>query len=226
MSQPFPDAQTAVRAADAPTACDLCGRDASRRLCRRHETQLAERLADLPTLYTEVDQCLVPRGHGWGEIVATRGAAGPQAPLNEDVLDTTNTVRAAEVMLLWRVDVQRVRWPHHGAPAAADLAADCRWLTMELDWIVQHYPAVADLARETGDLEAQARAVVGDPAPRRQVLGTCVATTDRAGTVCGTSISRLPGQTRVRCRGCGYLYATALDWAALAHFQPALADAC
>ncbi|MYR58406.1 hypothetical protein GTY54_19910 [Streptomyces sp. SID625] len=51
-----------------------------------------------------------------------------------------------------------------------------------------------------------------------------MATTDHAGFVCGTPVSRLPGQTRVRCRG--YLYAAAFDWARLQHFQPALADAC
>ncbi|MYR58405.1 hypothetical protein GTY54_19905 [Streptomyces sp. SID625] len=33
------------------------------------------------------------------------------------------------------------------------LTAWRRWLAMELDWLLQRYPAVADLAREAGDLE-------------------------------------------------------------------------
>ena len=136
------------------TACELCDEETGGRyLCERHTVQLARRLDDLPILYDEVAECLVPRGHGLGEIVSTRGAAGPRSPLDEDVLDNVNTARAAEVVHLWRVDVQRVRWPRHGAPPPGQLAADCRWLAMELEWIVVHYPGTGDLAREVGELE-------------------------------------------------------------------------
>ena len=202
------------------TACELCGEEAGGRyLCERHTVQLAKRLADLPTLYAEVAECLVPRGHGWGEIVSTRGAAGPRSPLDEDVLDNVNTARAAEVVHLWRVDVARVRWPRHGAPPPAGLNADCRWLAMEMEWIVDHYPGTGDLAREVGDLEKQARTIVGDPAPRPQRLGTCIAI-DGEGVVCGAVITRLPGQTRLKCRWCDYTYESARDWGLLVHFQP------
>ncbi|WP_030173206.1 hypothetical protein [Streptomyces sp. NRRL S-813] len=203
------------------TACELCGDEAGGRyLCERHTTALAKRLADLPTLYIEVGECLVPRRSGWGEIVATKAAAGPRSPLDEDVLDTVNWGRAAEVTRLWRVDVQRVRWPHHAPPPPpADLAADCRWLAMELEWIVAHYPGTGDLAREVRELELQARSIVGDPLPRLQRLGTCVAI-DSEGVVCGAVISRLPGQGRVACRWCGYVYESERDWLTLLHFQP------
>lgn len=201
------------------SVCELCGEEAGKRyLCERHTVQLAKRLADLPTLYAEVAECLVPRGHGWGEIVSTRGAAGPRSPLDEDVLDTVNMARAAEVVHLWRVDVARVRWPRHGAPPPAQLAADCRWLGMELEWIVDHYPGTGDLAREVRELELQARTIVGDPAPRLQRLGTCVAITSE-GVVCGAVISRLPGQGRVTCRWCSYTYESEQDWLLLLHFQ-------
>ncbi|MFJ8791418.1 hypothetical protein [Streptomyces sp. NPDC102462] len=202
--------------------CELCGTATSGYLCTRHREQLAARLADLPTLYDEVGECLVPRRGGWGEIVATRGAAGPRSPIDEDVLDTVNWGRAAEVMRLWRIDVQRVRWPQHAPPPPpADLSADCRWLAMELEWIVAHYPGTGDLDREVRELEAQARTIVGDPPPRAQQLGTCVAVTDDQGAVCGAVISRLPGQTRVRCRKCHTVYESALDWAQFQHYQPA-----
>jgi hypothetical protein len=200
--------------------CIICDTPTDgRALCPRHTAHLAQRLAELPELYAEVAECLVPRRATWGEIIPTRDAAGPRSPLNEDVLDTVNLARAAEVIHLWRVDVQRVRWPHHAAPPAAGLAADCRWLAMELDWIVQHYPATGDLAREVWTLEAAARAVVGDPAPRPQTIGQCVAHVGE-GVVCGAAISRLPGQTRLACRACGTVYATEQEWLALLHFQP------
>ncbi|WP_329471704.1 hypothetical protein OIE75_20375 [Streptomyces sp. NBC_01723] len=201
------------------TACELCGADAGGRyLCERHIVRLTAQLADLPTLYDEVAECLVPRRSGPAEFV-TASTAGPRSPLDESVLDEVNTARAAEVIHLWRTDVQRVRWPHHGGPPPADLAPDCRWLAMELEWIAEHYPAAGELAREVRELELAARSIVGDPAPRAQRLGTCVAA-DTDGVVCGAVISRLPGQARVKCRWCGYAYETERDWLMLLHFQP------
>ena len=201
------------------TACELCGVETGGQyLCERHAVQLAARLGELPTLYAEVGECLVPRRSGPAEFVSA-APAGPRSPLDEDVLDNVNTVRAGEVVHLWRVDVQRERWPHHSAPAPAGLAADCRWLAMELEWIIDRYPAAGELAREVRELELQARSIVGDPAPRPQRLGTCVAA-DTDGVVCGAVISRLPGQSRVKCRWCGYSYESKADWLMLLHFQP------
>lgn len=201
--------------------CELCGADADGRyLCGRDTAALARRLEDLPALYDELVQCLVPRNYRWGEIVATRGAAGPRSPLDEDVLDEMTSGHSMEVVHSWRVDVQRVRWPQRAAPPPSGLAADCRWLAMELEWVVAEYPAAGDLAREVRELEQHARSIVGDPAPRPQRLGLCVATTDDQGTVCGAVIKRMPGQTKVRCSWCSYTYETGRDWLTLMDLQP------
>jgi hypothetical protein len=202
------------------SVCGLCGEDAAGRyLCERHTVKLAKRLDELPALYSEVAECLVPRRSGWGEIIATKAAAGPRSPIDEDVLDTVNWVRASEVTHLWRVDVQRVRWPRHGAPPPAGLDADCRWLAMELDWIVGNYPAAGDFASEVGELSRSARSIVGDPEPRPQRLGLCVAVTDAEGTVCGAVLTRLPGGP-VQCRWCGTAYRSEQDLLRLWHYQP------
>ncbi|WP_327724350.1 hypothetical protein [Streptomyces europaeiscabiei] len=200
--------------------CELCGNAASGYLCNRHREQLAARLVELPVLYTEVGECLVPRRSSWGEIIATKSASGPRSPIDEDVVDTVNWGRAAEVMRLWRTDIRRVRWPHRGAVPPGSLAEDCRWLARELGWITSSYPAAGDLAREVWTLETQARSVVGDPAPRRQRLGLCVAVTDAEGTVCGAVLSRLPGEPVV-CRWCRTAYRSETDLLLLRHYQPA-----
>ncbi|MFL5910520.1 MAG: hypothetical protein ACJ768_08155 [Gaiellaceae bacterium] len=202
-------------------ACGLCGTEGDGRyLCERHATTLAKRLGELPTLYDEVAECLVPRRGGWGEIVSTKGAAGPRSPLDEDVLDTVNLARAAEVMHLWRVDVQRVRWPRHGAPPPAGLDADCRWLAMELDWIAANYPAAADLAGEVRTLEVQARCIVGDPPPRAKEIGQCIAVTDDQGAVCGATLTHTAGQSSIRCGQCRTVYRSEQDLLLLLHYQP------
>lgn len=207
------------------TTCELCGEaTADRYLCERDTIALAKRLTELPALHDEVVQCLVPRRGGWGEIVSTKGAAGPRSPLDEDVLDEMTSGTMTAVVHSWRVDVQRVRWPQHAAPPPAGLAADCRWLAMELEWIAAHYPAAGDLAREVRGLERDARSIVGDPVPRVQRLGLCVAVTDDSGTVCGAVLTRLPNGP-VRCRWCGVSYRTETDLLLLQHYQPREAKA-
>ncbi|NYV72962.1 hypothetical protein [Streptomyces sp. UH6] len=199
--------------------CELCDRATSGHLCSRHTEQLAARLRELPALYREAGECLVPRQSGWGDIVATKAAAGPRSPVNEDVIDTVNWARATEVIHLWRADVRRLRWPHRGATPPADLDTDCRWLAQELDWIVAQYPACGDLAREVAELNSAVRSVVGDPEPRPQRLGLCIALVDDD-AVCGAVISRLPGETQLRCKWCGTTYGPQ-DYMTLQHFQPA-----
>jgi hypothetical protein len=201
--------------------CGLCGAETgSAYLCRWDAAKLAKRLAELPTLYDELFQCLVPRAAGWGEIISTKNAAGPRSPLNEDVLDEMSSGNMMAVVHSWRVDVQRVRWPQHAAPPPDGLAADCRWLAMELDWIVVNYPAVGDLAREVRALEAQARSVVGDPVPQRKVVGQCIAVVGDQGAVCGADITHKAGESRLVCRACRCVYATQQELLLLLHYQP------
>jgi hypothetical protein len=199
-------------------ACGLCeGEAGGRYLCERDTVALVRRLGLLPDLDAELAMHLVPARSGFGELVATRSAAGPRSPINEAVFDEIHGNQTGEVVHSWRVDIQRERWPQHAAPPRAGLAADCRWLAMELEWIVVHYPAAGDLAREVRESEAQLRSLVGDPLPRRQRLGLCVAAAD--GAVCGAVLSRLPGEA-VRCRWCGASYRTEQELLLLAHFQP------
>lgn len=200
--------------------CGLCGNAARGHLCTRHQEDLARGLAELPALYDEVGACLVPRRSSWGDIIPTRGSAGPRSPINEDILDTVNWGRAAEVMRSWREDVRRVRWPHRGAPPPGGLAEDCHWLTRQLDWIAAAYPAAGDLAREVWTLEQQARQVVGDPLPRRKPIGQCINVVDEAGTVCGAMITHLAGESRLVCGTCHTVYAGQEDLLLLLHYQP------
>ncbi|MGJ5898576.1 hypothetical protein ACSCBZ_42560 [Streptomyces niveiscabiei] len=200
-------------------SCAVCGNAVNGYLCAKHREQLTARLRELPALYAEVGECLVPRQSGWGEIVSTRNPAGPRSPVNEDIIDTVNWGRATEVIHLWRVDVRRERWPHRGAPPAARLGDDCWWLAREMEWIAAQYAAAGELFREVEELDAQARAVVGDPAPRPQRIGLCINVTDDEGTVCGAVLSRLPGEP-VTCRWCGTQYRTEQDLLFLLHYQP------
>ncbi|WP_326729733.1 hypothetical protein [Streptomyces phaeochromogenes] len=204
-------------------ACGLCGEQLQHGyLCHRHALALAERLEQLPALFAELAEHLVPRRSGFGELV-TASTAGPRSPVNEDVID----LRQGGVVLIvesWRTDVQRVRWPRHSPPPIEGgmdrrVLTACRWLGMELEWIAEHYTAAGELAREVRELEGGMLAIVGDPPPRPQRLGTCIAVTDDQGTVCGAPLTRLPGQT-LRCRQCRTAYRNELDMLLLLHYQP------
>ncbi|MFI8294463.1 hypothetical protein ACIGCZ_00800 [Streptomyces nigra] len=204
--------------------CGLCGTETDAAyLCRWDVAKLAKSLADLPTLYAEVAECLVPRRAGWGNIIATKGAAGPRSPLNEDVLDVVSPSAASGVVHQWRVAVQRERWPRHGAPPQDSMAADCRWLGMELDWIAAHFTGAADLAREVRSLEVQALAAVGEPVAKRKVVGQCIAVINDQGTVCGADITHKAGESRLKCRACRTVYEGQTDLLLLLHYQPVTA---
>lgn len=204
-------------------SCGLCECDLDAGyLCERDALALAGRLERLPALFEELAMHLVPRRSGFGERVSS-GPAGSRSPLNEDVIDLRQG-GIALVLESWRADVQRVRWPDHGAPPVEGgmdrrVVVACRWLGMELDWIAANYPAAGDLAREVREMEGAALSIVGEPPPRPQRLGLCVAVTAE-GVVCGAAISRLPGQARLSCRWCGYRYETEQDLLLLRHYQP------
>lgn len=204
------------------TVCELCGEEtAGRYLCDRDTTLVAARLDRMPKLYAALEGFLAPAVRGAAER-ATGGRAEPGLPVNAAVLD----LRHGGIVLVlegWRADVQRVRgW---GEPVVSGtferrVLAASRWLGMNLDWIAVEYPPAGDLAREVREMEGAVLSIVGDPAPRPQRLGTCVAVTDDQGTVCGSILFRLPGQTRITCRCCSYTYETPFDWAQLVELQP------
>ncbi|MER6956033.1 hypothetical protein [Streptomyces sp. NPDC000618] len=201
------------------TTCTLCEDETGEAyLCERDTHALAGRLARLPDLVAELGHHLVPRVSGLAEHIAS-GPAGPRSPLNEDVLDLMMSGHFAAVVRLWRIDVQRERWPQHSPPPPAGVAADCRWLGMELEWIAARYPAAGELAREVRSMEGTILSIVGAPPPRPQRIGLCVAVTDDQGTVCGAVLTRLPGQP-VRCRWCRTEYRTETDLLLLRHHQP------
>lgn len=204
-------------------SCGVCERDLEHGyLCESDALSLSGRLERLPALFEELTVHLVPRRSGFGEHVSS-GPASSRSPLNEDVIDLRQG-GIALVLESWRADVQRVRWPSHGAPPIEGgmdrrVVVACRWLGMELEWIAAEYPAAGDLAREVREMEGAALSIVGEPPPRTQRLGLCVAVTDDAGTVCGAVISRLPGGP-VRCRWCRTEYRTEQDLLLLRHYQP------
>jgi hypothetical protein len=185
----------------AARACGLCEGDADGRyLCERDVVALARRLGVLPDLDAELTMHLVPARTGPAELVTAR-TAGPRSPINEAVFDEIRDNRVGEVVHSWRVDVQRERWPQHAAPPRGGLAADCRWLAMELEWIASSYPAAGELAREVRELEAQRGRSSGTRCRAAGGSGCASRPTDVRGGVRGGR-SRLPGETVLVCRWC------------------------
>ncbi|MFD6024533.1 hypothetical protein [Streptomyces griseoluteus] len=183
-------------------------------LCERCFGLLEQRLLNMPDLYAELS--IIPRVTGLAEVV-TAAPAEARAPIDLNALDMPGN--AAWTLEIRRRDIQRVRWPDRSGPAPASLMAHCRWLRMELEWIAASYPAVAELAAEVRKLESQALSILGTPPRRAQQLGSCIAVTDDAGTVCGAALRRYPGEV-VRCRKCRTEYRTEADLLLLQHFQP------
>jgi hypothetical protein len=199
--------------------CEACGRDLEHGyLCPGDTLALAERLGRVPKLYEALAGFLAPASAPPGERVS--GSAGSRLPVNEAVLDLRYG-GIALVLESWLSDVQDARgW---GQPAVQGSVEDrvrraARSLSANLEWIAASYPAAGDLAREIREMEGAALSIVGAAPDRGRRIGQCVAV-DVSGVVCGSTIRHLPGETKLVCPWCEYVYEER-EFLTLARLQP------
>jgi hypothetical protein len=205
--------------------CGLCDRQLEHGyLCPGDTLALAARLERIPKVYAALAGFLAPAGASPGEHVSA-SRAEPGLPVNEAVLDLRYGGMAL-VLESWRSDVQAARgWGEPAIEGSIDrrVLVAARALSMNLEWIAASYPAAGDLAREVRELEGAALSIVGALPDRGRRIGQCVATVDKAGTVCGATIRHQRGDTKLVCPWCTCVY-EATDFLMLRHFQPKETD--
>lgn len=201
--------------------CEACGHDLEHGvLCPGDTLALAERLERMPKLYAALAGFLAPAARGSAERVSST-IVEPALPVDEAVLD----LRYGGIALVlegWRSDVQRVRgWGEPAIEGSIDrrVLAAARGLGMQLEWIAASYPAAGDLACEVREMEGAALSIVGAAPDRGRRIGQCVATVDKAGTVCGATIRHQRGETKLVCPWCACVYEER-DFLMLARLQP------
>jgi hypothetical protein len=201
--------------------CGLCDRQLEHGyLCPGDTLALAARLDRIPKVYAALAGFLAPAGASPGEHVSV-SRVEPGLPVNEDVLDLRYG-GIALVLESWLSGVQDARgW---GQPAVQGGVEErvrraARSLSANLEWIAASYPAAGDLAREVREMEGAALSIVGALPDRGRRIGQCVATVDKAGTVCGATIRHQRGDTKLVCPWCTCVY-EARDFLMLKALQP------
>lgn len=191
--------------------CELCERPSGDAyLCPSCAADLADRLEQLPALFTDLGDMLAPvRSHDGG-----RGATLVDSPLPVDI-DVVDHRTAFAVLPSWARALAEDRKMPVPAPAADDLGAQvtaaCSALRSAAPWIAVGWPAAGDCAREVKQLHDDIRTVVGGvDLPAR--MGRCPALADAAR--CGAELLLPSGQQVVRCAWCGATYPPGV-WAAL-----------
>lgn len=193
------------------SVCLLCDQpdETGAYLCHRCTRILAEQLRRLPALYRALAAFLSPATQGTrhgGHAQAVDGAL----PVSEHVLDLRGPGGMVATLESWREALHDARrWP---APALGisipnRVGSAAAALHHSLDWIVQHWPAAGDLAREIRDLHGAAASVVHPRLveERGTRLGACPSV-DASGVICGAILRHYPGTKAVACQWCGCTY--------------------
>lgn len=203
------------------SACEVCGADLERGyLCARDATALARRLDRMGTLWDALEGFLTPSGPAGGERVSA-AHAGARAPVNEVVLDL-RAVEVVKTLESWREYAAEWRgWsrPAVGGDIRRRIVAAARNLSMNMDWLIDEFPPVVDMAVEVKELERSVLSVVGALPDRGRRIGRCVSV-DASGVACGATLWHRPGERSIVCPWCRCSYATEQDWLLLKHYQP------
>jgi hypothetical protein len=170
------------------TPCAVCDQPARERVHRGCRDRMADALRELPGLYRQLQDALVPSRRGGDGRTATKTAP---IPTNEEALDLRGPGEETIVGVL-------TRWEDH-VRAALDweprpfrgcieqtVAGSAPFLLLQLPWICeQNQDAVQKFATEIGKIAGRARRLVEDERP--------------------------PIRIPVACRDCGHILRVSLD---------------
>ncbi|NED75379.1 hypothetical protein G3I51_24250 [Streptomyces sp. SID9944] len=197
-----------------------------RLVCRPCETKTAQRIAELPALFRQLDTtAALMRGASRPGGSGGSGSKTPPIPPRLDVLALVGpggvAARLAAVEDSWRTALGWGIAAWRGSPAQA-LPHQVQFLTNNLLWACSSYESVGQDIEEIRRLHAECTALVeGERRPGRVQIGCCPVPVD--GGYCGTQLTATAASHRVRCTGCGARWETLGEWRELRAAQDAVA---
>ncbi|WP_030757273.1 hypothetical protein [Streptomyces sp. NRRL F-5135] len=200
--------------------CAACGRELwnvelGRHACRPCEEKTAQRIAELPSLFQQLDTTAALMRGARRPDAGTSSSKTPPIPPRLDVLALVGpggvATRLAAVEDAWR---QALGWtvaPWRGSPAQA-VPQLVEFLGNNLLWACSSYESVADDIEEIRRLHAECAALARDERrPGRVQIGNCPVRGDD-GEPCWTPLTASGASHRVRCGGCGTRWETLGEW--------------
>lgn len=193
----------------------------TRLVCRPCEIETAKRLAELPSLFSRLNEtATLMRGAARGGG-ATSGSKTPPIPPRLEVLSLTAAggvaTRLRDIEDSWR---KALRWtvaPWRGSPEQA-VPEHLKFLTNNLPWAVADYESVGQDIDDLRKLHAECTAVAANERrPGRVKIGRCPALIDD--DLCREELTASASSHRVRCEKCGTRWETLGEWRQLRQAQ-------
>ncbi|MEU0847697.1 hypothetical protein ABZ387_06980 [Streptomyces flaveolus] len=183
---------------DAPESrpCAVCDGPARTRVHPGCRQRIAEHLDELPKLYRQLGDALVPGRRGGDGRTGTRTAP---LPCNADALDLVARGGIEGVVGGWARDL--CEQEHWDIPAYQSVTAVVDWgcatLALNLGILCDEHPAIREIADELRQITGQARRLVTGEKPPRKIGVACS---------CGYTLRVTLDTAGLKCPGCSTQY--------------------
>jgi hypothetical protein len=207
-----------------------CGRqlwvsEASRWSCRPCEDATGKRLAELPSLFRQLDTTAALM-RGASKAGGTGGTKAPPIPPRLEVLALVGpggvAARLSAIEDSWRQTLGWTIAPWRGSPAQA-VPELVGFLTNNLLWACEGYEPVGQDIAELRSLHNEMTALAtGKQRHGRVPTGYCPNPVDDEW--CGTQLTATADSHRIRCGTCGTRWETLGEWRELRAAQEAVSE--
>lgn len=228
--QPTGPDQTTTLDDYAWPVCTACGHqlwvdEANRQACRPCEDRTAQRIAELPHLFNNLNTTAMLMKGASRIGGATSGTRTAPIPPRLDVLNLTGpggiATRLQVIEDAWRKAFNRRIAPWAGNPAQA-VPAHAGFLAINLRRACETYESIGQDINDLRRLHAQCTALISnEPRTGRVPVGICPARIDTG--PCGTPLTASTGSHHVRCETCGTRWDGMGEWRNLRAAQEAAA---
>ncbi|WP_405888861.1 hypothetical protein OG762_36920 [Streptomyces sp. NBC_01136] len=199
--------------------CTACGRDLwtdelDRQACRPCEDVTAARIAELPSLFRQLNTTAAlmrgARRPGGG----SSGSKTPPIPPRLEVLSLVGpggvAARLRDIEDSWRKAFKRRIAPWAGSPSEA-VPVHATFLAMWLRRACEEYESVGQDIDDLRRLHGEMKAIVNDERkPGRVQIGACPGQLEAG--LCGQPLTASAASHRVRCGACGSRWETLGEW--------------
>jgi hypothetical protein len=176
--------------------CAICDRPARERVHPGCRDRIDANLCELPQLYRQLGEALMPGRRGGDGRSATRTAP---LPCSLDTLDLLARGGIEGVVGGWARDLcERENWtiPYYGM-ITSTVDSACGILGLNLAMICDEHPAVREMADELRQVAGQARRIVTDEKPPIRIPVACT---------CGNTLRVSLDMDGIRCTHCQTQY--------------------
>jgi hypothetical protein len=193
--------------------CEICLYPSRNRVHSGCQARLGQQIGELPQLYRDLEDALLP-GAGTGPAVG--GTREAPLPVALEPLSLRARGGIEGVLTSWERAVREdLGWPPvpFRGSVAQTVTGSAEMLHQNLLWLCGAFEGLRELSAEIAELHNACTAITNPP-PQTYLAGACPAELRDGGT-CGFALRAFPGAADIYCLRCGATYGPA-TWLQLA----------